>query len=218
MSTQEQEVIDPGDDESRIETALVPVTTMSVSTRVEIDMQIATAKRWPRQPTTAAKAIHNLATMNEETAKGCMFALPRGNKPITGPSIRFAEIVAQVWGNNRVSASLIDIDRRNKLVVAEGTFHDLENNHATRATVNRRIVKTDGGIYNDDMIIVTGNAGDGKTAFIQQIERKVSSGLEQRANGSAFVLNGRRFLTNYDGSQDEETKANDEVLQEFLKP
>ena len=54
--------------------------------------------------------------------------------------------------------------------------------------------------------------------FIQQIERKVPSGLEQRPNGSAFVLNGRRFLTNYDGSQDEEDKTNDEVLQEFLKP
>jgi serine/threonine protein kinase len=68
------------------------------------------------------------------------------------------------------------------------------------------------------LVIVTGNAGDGKTAFIQQIERKVSSGLEQRPNGSAFVLNGKRFLTNYDGSQDEENKANEEVLHEFLKP
>jgi serine/threonine protein kinase len=68
------------------------------------------------------------------------------------------------------------------------------------------------------LVIVTGNAGDGKTAFIQQIERKVASGLTQGPNGSEFVLNGRRFLTNYDGSQDEENKANDEVLREFLKP
>src|SRR5262249_28805095 len=67
------------------------------------------------------------------------------------------------------------------------------------------------------LVIVTGNAGDGKTAFIQQIERKITSGLEQRLNGTTFVLNGRRFLTNYDGSQDEENKSNDEVLQEFLK-
>jgi serine/threonine protein kinase len=69
------------------------------------------------------------------------------------------------------------------------------------------------------LVIVTGNAGDGKTAFIQRIERKVPSGsLEQRPNGSAFALFGRRFLTNYDGSQDEENKPNDEVLQEFLWP
>src|SRR5207249_754353 len=68
------------------------------------------------------------------------------------------------------------------------------------------------------LVIVTGNAGDGKTAFIQQIERKVPSGLKQRPNGSEFVLSGRRFLTNYDGSQDEENKSNEEVLQEFLQP
>src|SRR5262249_56780709 len=43
------------------------------------------------------------------------------------------------------------------------------------------------------LVIVTGNAGDGKTAFIQQIEREAPSGsVEQRPNGSAFALNGRR--------------------------
>ncbi len=68
------------------------------------------------------------------------------------------------------------------------------------------------------LVIVTGNAGDGKTTFIQQIERKIASGLKQLSNGSEFVLNGRRFLTNYDGSQDEDDKANDDVLEEFLKP
>ncbi|HSP14490.1 MAG TPA: protein kinase [Thermoanaerobaculia bacterium] len=68
------------------------------------------------------------------------------------------------------------------------------------------------------LVIVTGNAGDGKTAFVQQIERKASLDPDRRANGSAFVANGRRFLTNYDGSQDEENKGNDDVLQEFLKP
>jgi serine/threonine protein kinase len=68
------------------------------------------------------------------------------------------------------------------------------------------------------LIIVTGNAGDGKTAFIQQIELMVPSGLVQRPNGSAFVFNGRRFLTNYDGSQDEGSRPNDDVLQDFLQP
>jgi serine/threonine protein kinase len=67
------------------------------------------------------------------------------------------------------------------------------------------------------LVIVTGNAGDGKTAFIQQIERNVTSDLEQRPNGATFLFNGRRFLTNYDGSQDEENRTNDQVLQDFLK-
>jgi serine/threonine protein kinase len=68
------------------------------------------------------------------------------------------------------------------------------------------------------LVIVTGNAGDGKTAFIQQVERKVASAVKRRPNGSEFAVNGRRFLTNYDGSQDEDTKANDEVLRDFLQP
>lgn len=68
------------------------------------------------------------------------------------------------------------------------------------------------------LVIVTGNAGDGKTAFIQQLEREAASGFKQHPNGAEFVLSGRHFLTNYDGSQDEGNRANDEVLQEFLKP
>lgn len=69
------------------------------------------------------------------------------------------------------------------------------------------------------LIIITGNAGDGKTAFIHRIEDK---GENKRSftsnNGSEFYLSGVRFETNYDGSQDEAEKANDEVLEEFLRP
>jgi len=70
------------------------------------------------------------------------------------------------------------------------------------------------------LVAVTGNAGDGKTAFINRIEdaTEVKPSLVRKTNGSEFTLRGRRFLTNYDGSQDEDTKANDEVLQEFLGP
>ena len=70
------------------------------------------------------------------------------------------------------------------------------------------------------LVAVTGNAGDGKTAFIQQIERatEVVPTLVTRANGSEFSWAGRRFITNYDGSQDEAEKTNDEVLREFLQP
>lgn len=69
------------------------------------------------------------------------------------------------------------------------------------------------------LIIITGNAGDGKTAFIHSIE---DQGKEKKDyttnNGSEFILSGVRFQTNYDGSQDEEGKANDEVLADFFKP
>lgn len=67
------------------------------------------------------------------------------------------------------------------------------------------------------LIIITGNAGDGKTAFIHRIENK---GTGKRAfdtnNGSEFWLSGTRFESNYDGSQDEGERGNDAVLEEFL--
>ena len=70
------------------------------------------------------------------------------------------------------------------------------------------------------IVAVTGNAGDGKTAFIQQIENvpEVASTLERRPNGSTFSWAGRRFITNHDGSQDEDDIANDEVLRAFFAP
>lgn len=69
------------------------------------------------------------------------------------------------------------------------------------------------------LIIITGNAGDGKTAFIHRIEDQGSDKIPyQSNNGSQFYINGLRFESNYDGSQDEEEKLNDDVLAEFLQP
>ena len=70
------------------------------------------------------------------------------------------------------------------------------------------------------LIVVTGNAGDGKTAFIQQIERatEVTHTLVKRPNGATFSLAGRRFVTNHDGSQDEAGASNEEVLRSFFEP
>lgn len=69
------------------------------------------------------------------------------------------------------------------------------------------------------LIIITGNAGDGKTAFIHQIESRGENKVKYDSNnGSQFFINGVRFESNYDGSQDEAEKANDEVLAEFLHP
>ncbi len=72
-----------------------------------------------------------------------------------------------------------------------------------------------------NLVIVSGNAGDGKTAFIQQLEKqaeKENTQLQRGLNGSEFQIEGRTFFTNYDGSQDEGDKVNNEVLLEFLAP
>ena len=69
------------------------------------------------------------------------------------------------------------------------------------------------------LVIITGNAGDGKTAFIHRIESQGTNKVACKTNnGSQFYFNGVRFESNYDGSQDEAEKANNDVLVDFLKP
>ena len=71
------------------------------------------------------------------------------------------------------------------------------------------------------LLIITGNAGDGKTAFIRKIEEdKNISQLERfgHKNGARFKINGVSFESNYDGSQDEDERANNEVLESFFQP
>ena len=72
------------------------------------------------------------------------------------------------------------------------------------------------------LVLITGNAGDGKTAFLQQLEKRAE---DRQAildtplpNGRRFTLRGRTFLTNYDGSQDEGEQTSDDVLGAFLAP
>ncbi|WP_235015726.1 protein kinase [Aquimarina sp. AU58] len=71
------------------------------------------------------------------------------------------------------------------------------------------------------LIIITGNAGDGKTAFIRKIEDDPTVKNLKRfghKNGAEFLINGTPFESNYDGSQDEEAKLNNEVLESFFNP
>lgn len=126
--------------------------------KAEIDQQIATAHAYPRSVARVVKNVLSLVTISPAAAEECGYALPRGGKPILGPSIRLAEIVAGQWGNCRIGARVVHVDRFEKYVEAEGVFHDLETNTATTARVRRRIVDSRGNLFSDDMIIVTGNA------------------------------------------------------------
>jgi serine/threonine protein kinase len=73
------------------------------------------------------------------------------------------------------------------------------------------------------LVIVTGNAGDGKTAFLQQVEslftaNNASVEQLQTQNGSRWSYGGIDYETNYDGSQDEGNRENDDVLDRFFEP
>lgn len=124
--------------------------------RGEFDVQIATAKRYPRNIGAFKRQAMDMATLDEETASGCFYSLPRGGKPIEGPSARLAEIVLSAWGNVRAETKVVDVG--DKEITSESTTWDLEKNVAIRIQVKRRITEKNGRRYSDDMIVVTGNA------------------------------------------------------------
>ena len=133
---------------------------LSAINRSEIDMQIATAKRYPRDINQALRRIQTLATLDEETAGDCFYSLSRGKgndkEIIEGLSVRFAEIIAGSWGNLRAQARIIGNDGRT--ITAQGVCHDLETNFAVSVEVKRRITDRFGKTFSEDMQVVTGNA------------------------------------------------------------
>jgi hypothetical protein len=110
--------------ESRLE--VVPPSVIESMSRAEIDVAIATAKRWPRDLDRALKSTQALACKNEEIAATCTFAVPRGGKTIIGPSIHFARIMMINWGNVNALARVVDANHEDARL--QGVCHDLENN------------------------------------------------------------------------------------------
>ncbi|KKN77254.1 hypothetical protein LCGC14_0362320 [marine sediment metagenome] len=138
-----------------------PQTTEVVVSHVpmeiaEIESQIATAKRYPRDIKVFKDKLMAMANLDQETAEGCYYALPRGGKSVDGPSVRLAEIALSCYGNCAAKADVLSEDDR--FIYAMGQCRDLENNVAVQVKVRRRITNKNGKRYNDDMIAVTANA------------------------------------------------------------
>jgi hypothetical protein len=124
--------------------------------KASIDMQIQTAKAYPRSIQKFKREAMELATLDAETAGTMFYRLPRSGKTIEGPSVRMAEVVGSAWGNLRYGGRIVGIDEG--FIVAQGMAFDLEKNIASTIEVRRRITDRWGKRYNDDMIQVTGNA------------------------------------------------------------
>jgi hypothetical protein len=121
-----------------------------------VDVQVATARRFPRSIADFIRRATEMATLSPDIAASCVYALPRGGKTIEGPSARLAEIVASAWGNLRIQAGATDNDDR--YITARGEAWDVQTNVAIGFEVRRRITNRNGQTYDDDMITVTGNA------------------------------------------------------------
>lgn len=120
----------------------------------QLDQQVAMAHKRPRRIEVVMRNLRQYATIDQDTAEACMYSVPRAGKAIEGPSIRFAEIAQQCFGNCRSGARVVMVDKHEKFVEAEGVFHDLETNSLSLSRCRVRLVDRNGKLYNDDMILV----------------------------------------------------------------
>ncbi len=153
-SYDDPEVIDEGEIPEPQEMGLDAIT------RSEIDMQIATAKKYPRNLAKVKKNIETMATLDEETAAGCFYTLNRSGKGggknlVQGVSIRLAEIALSCFGNVRAATRGLGETEDGRFVRELGICHDVENNVMVAREVKRRITTKEGKRFGDDMVGVT---------------------------------------------------------------
>jgi hypothetical protein len=157
--------------------------------KAAIDIQVSTAKAYPRDMERALKNSIFTVTMDVETASTCTYSVPRGGKAITGPSVHLAKVLMQNWGNIRGETKVIEIGQRD--ITSQSVIWDLENNAALKVEVKRSIM-TKSGRMSDDMITVTGNAANSialRNAIFGIIPRaivdKVYAASQQKIIGDA---------------------------------
>lgn len=167
----------------------------------EIDIQVATAKQYPRNIPDVLNKISTYATMDTETAADCFYVLRRsgsgGSTTVEGLSVRMAEIIAGAWGNLRVQTRIVGNDGRT--ITAQGICHDLETNVAVSVEVKRRITDKYGKTYSEDMQVVTGNAASAiafRNAVLKvvpkAVTKRVIEGVKQVALGQSLDLETSR--------------------------
>lgn len=150
--------------------------------KAEIDMQIATAKQYPRDVHRCLNDIVTWGTMDDETAQSCFYSLTRkgatGNNAVEGLSVRMAEIIIDAWGNARVDTRVVADD--GKQITAQAVCIDLERNVAVRTEVRQRCTDKYGKPYTEDMKITVSNAACAK-AFRNAVLKVVPKAITAKA-------------------------------------
>lgn len=179
------------------ELEIVSESSLSLITKAEIDVQISTAKAFPRSIRMFMDKAMSMATISENIAASCNYSVPRGGKLLEGKSIRLAEIVLSAYGNVRAGSRIISND--GKMITAQGICHDLETNSCVTKEFKRKITDKNGRTFSEDMQIVTGNAA-GSIALRNAIFACIPSALtdeiynktKEVAKGTAETLVVRR--------------------------
>ena len=161
--------------------------------RVSIDIQIATAHKFPRSIARFNERAIAMATIDEEVAESCIYKRPVGKDKngkevqVEGLSIRMAEIVAASYGNLRVAARIVE--RTERFIVAQGVAHDLETNFASTSEVIESTVDKSGKPYSERMRITIEKAALAKArrdAIFQVVPRAIAKPVEHACKELLF--------------------------------
>lgn len=152
-----------------------------------LDVQVSTAKQYPRSVQRFQSDLAAWATLNKETALECFFSMPRDGKNVIGPSIRFAELIQAAYGNLIVESQIVD--EGHSFVVVSATCRDLERNIASRAQVRRNIMTSakqgrPAKRYGDAMIettIMAASAIARRNAIFQIVPKALWSPIWEKA-------------------------------------
>lgn len=123
----------------------------------QLQIQVVTAKKYPRSVRQFLAEAKGMATINQETAASCFYSVPRAGKTISGPSVRLAEICMSCWGHLDCGTRVKEIGET--FILVEGFAWDMQKNTKARQEVRRNIVNRQGKRYGEDMISNTVNAG-----------------------------------------------------------
>lgn len=186
---------DQNDDERFNATESAPNITLL--NKSEIDMQIATARAYPRSIKQFMAEATSLVMLDDDVAESCSYALPRKSKDkdtgqwvtknIEGPSARFAEIVLSCWGHARAGTRIVD--EGPEFVTAQGFMFDLQKNVAIQIDVPRRITDSQNRRYKTDMIGVTANAAASialRNAILKVVPKALWYPIYEKARATAL--------------------------------
>jgi hypothetical protein len=210
------------DEEAHQLTPLEP-TAIEAQTRAEVDVAIATARRFPRSIQKSLNRIKDMALSSPEVAESCFYALPprgagqdtvdkkyvaaqslqsgfseRKNKPIIGPSTRLAEIVRAAWGNIRVVSRVTQVGERHLTV--QSVCQDMETNNTYGSEIRRQIWGSRGR-YSENMIATVA------AAAIKIAERNATFAVVPRAIWD-HIYTGCRKLATGEGKSIEQSRKN----------
>lgn len=197
-------------DSSAEQLEVVQTSALEATERASIDIQISTAKKYPRSLQQFKKRAIEMATIDEETAEKCLYRRPVGKEinPKTGKmeqkfaegmSIRMAEIVGACYGNLRVKAFMVEENPR--YVKACGQAIDLETNFASSSEAMESCIDKMGRPYSERTRILTGKVALSKArrdATFQVVPRALARPVEAAVRsllmGDTKMLSKRREL------------------------